>query len=836
MSKINTQLIVIKKTQLNESQGFITPILSITENGDYREIDSNDYPLDIFISRGYGSIDKQYEENELFILKSHGKNEEKTREEGSPRYWAEENMVAPLSSSTLLPVLETTLPNKETGILSQGIEPPNGAFFILDGEDLYGPLKSSYTDQYVIEPNVNPSLSFGKGNLGKWKINNINSCLIECRINNETRSYIKSFKELSKYRNKNDEDSNSIDYLSDDQLIKFANHVYFGKKGLSRKEAEKLQQIITNYEKENKTLKDERLNRLKRLLDKYLTNGSNGYSIVKEYLEESSAGQKFLKQYVKENESRLLQGIINEFQRNADEEKQEIKKEIDSQRAQLKRYEEEIIKIQDKVNEERRSAKRELERIAQESEEQRQKKLEENQAELSIKIAEMEKQLETQGDELNRVCDKLEIANDLTELKKECEYYERDYEKQKIKIDTLIATYNDTITQNDTELYKRIGEMEAFNKLINSDSKNSKKAKPKDFPEKSISNIQPDSAADLINYLCSSFNEGGRSFTFDEMTNLMACVQQSFLTVLAGNPGTGKTSTVTRLSSAMNLGNSQLGDNFLNIPIGRGWASSRDILGFYNSLKDTYQESRSGLYSFLSHHQNNQCNAHKIVLLDEANLSSIEHYWSDFLIYCDYENLSRPIDTGHPDEEQRFLIIDDKTRFIATMNFDATTEKLSPRLIDRAPVIMLDNASLSHENEASSLELEGMLDANKIKKFFTPEDNTLLRSESILLHDTINILNNVSRSKGPTTIISQRKINAIVNYVSACRELIGSDTAMDFAISQFILPHIEGYGSSFRSRLEELHEKFSKHSRTDKHLERILSSGDYLAESYSFFG
>ncbi|HBC3361475.1 TPA: AAA family ATPase [Vibrio parahaemolyticus] len=837
MSTINTQLLAIKKAPYYETQGFITPILQVTPDGDYVPLDRTLYPVDIFISKGYGAIDKQYEQSELFILKSHVKDEQKSREVGEPRYWADDGMVSPLTANTLLPVLSTSLPSKETGTLERGVEPPKGAFFILDSEYLYGPLKSSYTDddQYVVEPNVNPLLSYGRGNLGRWLLEDVQSCLVKTEVDGEQCIYVKSFKHLSNFRGRNGNSADFIDYLSDDQLIKVANQTHFGKKGLSKKEAEKLQQIITSFEKENKNLHDERLERLKSMLDKYLMNGSNGYNLIKEYLE-APTGQKFLKDYVQQNESRLLQGVLDEFEKDANEKKEEIEIELDRQRALLDKYQDDIVKLQDKVLQKRKWAQDELDRIAQETEEERQRKLEENQAELGEKIAQMETELEARGRELASVCDRLEIANDIKELKAESDYYERYHEKQQTKVNNLIAGYNKAIREEDDALYKRIGDMQAFNKLLNGKSSTRVETAAPVVEQLPMSSVQPDSAADLVDYLCSQFSDSGRGFSFDEMSNLVVCLQQSFLTVLAGGPGTGKTSTVTRLAKAMNLGTGQLGDHFLNVPVGRGWVSSRDILGFYNSLKDTYQESRSGLYSFLSHHQMHPSDTTKIILLDEANLSSIEHYWSDFLIYCDRENLLRSIDTGIPNTDQRYLKLDDMTRFIATINFDSTTEPLSPRLIDRVPVITLDNPEANIGGETSSLNLDGMLSASKIKEMFTVEDNALLRSEQILLQDTVDILSKADRSKGPAIVVSQRKLNSIANYVSSSRDLMGSETAMDFAISQFILPHIDGYGSAFKCRLEELADKVSKHSRTEGHLERILTSGDYLSGSYSFFG
>jgi DNA polymerase III delta prime subunit len=138
-----------------------------------------------------------------------------------------------------------------------------------------------------------------------------------------------------------------------------------------------------------------------------------------------------------------------------------------------------------------------------------------------------------------------------------------------------------------------------------------KESSPKIYKTKitpSTIKLTKENRNDYINYLIDSFsNDNGRNFSFDEMSNLLICLNQSFMTILAGPPGTGKTSTAIRLAQSMGLTseeNTYNTSNFINIPVGRAWVSSRDILGFYNSLKDVYQPARTGLYEFLKSDHN----------------------------------------------------------------------------------------------------------------------------------------------------------------------------------------------------------------------------------------
>lgn len=233
--------------------------------------------------------------------------------------------------------------------------------------------------------------------------------------------------------------------------------------------------------------------------------------------------------------------------------------------------------------------------------------------------------------------------------------------------------------------------------------------------------------------------------------------------------------------------------NFLNIAVGRGWVAGRDILGFYNSLKGVYQASRTGLYQFLKGDtvSSEDSELNKIILLDEANLSSMEHYWSDFLAMCDPEGLKRLIDLGIPNPEKRYLKIGQNTHFIGTINNDATTEKLSPRLIDRAPIITLthnDADKVSVMNSAAG-SFDGAISHSELNAAFN-----ITANEAELTHDETELLNIIERdlsipiSKTIPITVSHRKWNAIRRYCHIAND-VGEmrSQPLDYAIAQHIL-------------------------------------------------
>ncbi|MDE9566181.1 hypothetical protein KKI93_19585 [Xenorhabdus bovienii] len=214
----------------------------------------------------------------------------------------------------------------------------------------------------------------------------------------------------------------------------------------------------------------------------------------------------------------------------------------------------------------------------------------------------------------------------------------------------------------------------------------------------------------------------------------------------------------------------------------------------------------------------------------------MEHYWSDFIGLCDAEYCSRAIDTGIPKDDLRFINIDNSVRFIATINNDSTTERLSPRLIDRAPIINLDISNKMAHNFSGKI-LEGTIRTETLNKLFSPrEEVELSKANDLILNRIIEHLSKRDSKLGNLVHISKRKVNAITNYCSVVSPILDNEIAMDFSIEQHILPHIEGYGQGFKKRLEELSDILGRsYPRSSAQLERIITSGNEFTSSFSYF-
>ena len=121
-------------------------------------------------------------------------------------------------------------------------------------------------------------------------------------------------------------------------------------------------------------------------------------------------------------------------------------------------------------------------------------------------------------------------------------------------------------------------------------------------------------------------------------------------------------------------------DRFAEILVERGWTSSKDLIGYYNPLTKEIEETQPDFSNCMKQltreNAENVVKAPYFVLLDEANLSPIEYYWSHFNFFAD--DPSKQKITYSDGTEYSFGT---ELRFLATINYDQTTADLSPRFL-----------------------------------------------------------------------------------------------------------------------------------------------------------
>ena len=344
-----------------------------------------------------------------------------------------------------------------------------------------------------------------------------------------------------------------------------------------------------------------------------------------------------------------------------------------------------------------------------------------------------------------------------------------------------------------------------------------------------------------------------RDYDRNTILSIYISLAQSFLTIFAGEPGTGKTSAAAIAAYALGLGgpngsSDEERSRFLTVSVGRGWTSKRDFLGFYNTLSGRFESPdtrRTEAFRQLDEEAKAGFEGVPyLMLLDEANLSPMEFYWADFM------NLADMHGSGISGSSRGAFIslgdgtrcaIPDTLRFIATINSDFTTESLSPRLIDRAAVLTLPTPDL-RMLAAAEKPLHWSADRPVVdwQRFLALFAAAKPASASIIekLEAVCGCYAQGGRPASPRTM------RAMLRFASTAASLFESkdgmtaeQQALDRAVAQKLLPKINGSGEVYRRSLELLLGCCEDNGWriSAERLAAILARGAENMDDYGFF-
>lgn len=369
-----------------------------------------------------------------------------------------------------------------------------------------------------------------------------------------------------------------------------------------------------------------------------------------------------------------------------------------------------------------------------------------------------------------------------------------------------------------------------------------------------MSNKTPE---ELIEYLCRVIQICRPNYSKNAIINIAICLTQGFLTVFSGELGCGKTSICNIFGEALGLNkiadmiecpadSKEMVGRYVAVSVERGWTSKRDFVGYYNPLSKTFDKSNRRIYNAL-----HQLDTEKragilklpyIILLDEANLSPMEYYWSDFMNICDDLGPHSKVNLG----EDYVFGVPETLHFVATINNDHTTETLSPRLIDRAWIITLpqlnlrDYSSLGNESNIPAEEVE-VISWKSLRDAFTPvKDECFFTPELQKCYESI-----VAKLREKKFTVSPRIDIAIKRYWAIASKYFEMDDtktvaptiALDYAIAQRILPKIGGNGEEFEKWLKEFSSLCSSNGLNTSAaiVKDIIERGNQQMKYYQFF-
>lgn len=317
------------------------------------------------------------------------------------------------------------------------------------------------------------------------------------------------------------------------------------------------------------------------------------------------------------------------------------------------------------------------------------------------------------------------------------------------------------------------------------------------FAESSNYTVQQDHIFNNFNHCVT--HKYGLTYNHSDLANFHNSVKTNMLTILTGISGTGKSKIVTAYADSLGIKDEE---HFNMVSVRPFWQDDSDLLGFVDSMTNSYHPGDSGLVDTLLRASRNPDDFY-IVVFDEMNLARVEYYFSQFLSVLEKNEEDRYLNLYDKSVEARLyngdkyksqIKIGNNIRFVGTMNIDETTFQVSDKVLDRANTIKLRNIKFTDRNNTipdPSIDFEKKSYVTYSK--YIHDLDKRFNEERLLLFDNINecIQNSI-----PTTGIGWRTLNSIERFVSNSSfykyPSFDEDIALDYQIAQRILPKVRG--------------------------------------------
>lgn len=256
--------------------------------------------------------------------------------------------------------------------------------------------------------------------------------------------------------------------------------------------------------------------------------------------------------------------------------------------------------------------------------------------------------------------------------------------------------------------------------------------------------------------------------------------------ILAGVSGGGKTQLAMSYARAT-------GGELLVVPVRPDWTDNQSLLGHYDVLNRRFvptQFTRFLQRAAEDYRQHGQQAKDYYVLLDEMNLARVEYYFSDFLSTMElpegYRHIwlyDQPQDAFAQDDFPQSIELSPNFFVTGTVNIDETTHSFSPKVLDRANFIRLNDINLD--------EMLALL--------ASWQPAILVKQVAALSVQVLKDINTILR--GANQQFGYRTTREIIRWVDlAVASGMDPYQALDVQISQKILVKVQGSQSNSLER------------------------------------
>ena len=320
----------------------------------------------------------------------------------------------------------------------------------------------------------------------------------------------------------------------------------------------------------------------------------------------------------------------------------------------------------------------------------------------------------------------------------------------------------------------------------------------------------------FMNYLL----EKGFYYSPEFLESFLLGLKAKKFMIFCGGTGTGKTKLAQLYCD-------YIGAEYNIIPVGSNWTDSKYMMGYKNAITGKYEKTCAVK---LIEESNQKRDKPFFLILDEMNLSHIERYFSEFISVMES---GKPLLL--PDGE--VISLGRNLFIVGTMNLDETTYSISPKVLDRANVMLFEPADVSSylNGPEDSISFKG--DVNYLNNCMLPLDLQDCKARKLLseignqeIASFLSQLQNCMKEMGLP--LGYRSIDEVARFLyAAWRYEMGSDDFdwrpyMCWQIMMKVLPKIHG-DVTIKPGLTNLNElllSYPKMNEAAEHVRRMISN------------